>query len=120
KNGKILLFPLNAFLQNPEIFPSQKFVYHNAEITKMELFKGKLFSASLDKSVQFVDLSLTNPNSFVVKLVENNSWIWDISIQQNKNGVDYLLCADENGSLKKYFITAEDHLNYINDLAKRN
>ncbi|MFN6071480.1 MAG: hypothetical protein ACK489_04345 [Bacteroidota bacterium] len=120
KNGKILLFPLNAFLQNPEIFPSQKFVYHNAEITKMELFKGKLFSASLDKSVQFVDLSLTNPNSFVVKLVENNSWIWDISIQQNKNGVDYLLCADENGSLKKYFITAEDLLNYINDLAKRN
>jgi hypothetical protein len=53
-------------------------------------------------------------------LVENNSWIWDISIQQNKNGVDYLLCADENGSLKKYFITAEDHLTYINDLAKRN
>ena len=120
KNGKILLFPLNAFLQNPEIFPSQKFVYHSAEITKMELFKGKLFSASLDKLVQFVDLSLPNPNSFVVKLVENNSWVWDISIQQNKNGVDYLLCADENGSLKKYFITAEDHLNYINDLAKRN
>jgi hypothetical protein len=86
----------------------------------MEMFKGKLFSASLDKSVQFVDLSLPNPNSFVVKLVENNSWIWDISIQQNKNGVDYLLCADENGSLKKYFITAEDHLTYINDLAKRN
>jgi hypothetical protein len=120
KNGKILLFPLNAFLQNPEIFPSHKFVYHNAEITKMELFKGKLFSASLDKLVQFVDLSLPNPNSFVVKLVENNSWVWDISIQQNKNGVDYLLCADENGLLKKYFITAEDHLNYINDLAKRN
>jgi energy-coupling factor transporter ATP-binding protein EcfA2 len=120
KNGKILLFPLNAFLQNPEIFPSQKFVYHNAEITKMELFKGKLFSASLDKSVQFIDLSLPNPNSFVVKLVENNSWIWDISIQQNKNGVDYLLCADENGSLKKYFITADVHLNYINDLAKSN
>jgi energy-coupling factor transporter ATP-binding protein EcfA2 len=120
KNGKILLFPLNAFLQNPEIFPSQKFVYHSAEITKMELFKGKLFSASLDKSVQFVDLTLPIPNSFVVKLVENNSWIWDISIQQNKNGVDYLLCADENGSLKKYFITADDHLNYINDLAKRN
>lgn len=118
KNGKILLFPLNAFLQNPEMIPSQTFVYHNAEITKMELFNGKLFSASLDKSVQFVDLSLPNPKSFVVKLVENNSWIWDISIQQNKNGVDYLLCADENGSLKKYFIKVEDHLNYINDLAK--
>lgn len=120
KNGKILLFPLKAFLENPEIFPSQKFVYHNAEITKIELFKGKLFSASLDKSVQFVDLSLPNPNSFVVKLIENNSWIWDISIQQNKSGVDYLLCADENGSLRKYFIAEEDHLNYINDLAKRN
>ena len=120
KNGKILLFPLITFLQNPETFPSQKFVYHNAEITKMELFNGKLFSASLDKSVQFVNLSLPNPNSFVVKLVENNSWIWDISIQQNKSGVNYLLCADENGSLKKYFISVEDHLNYINDLAKRN
>lgn len=120
KNGKILLFPLSAFLQNPDMFPSQIFVYHNAEITKMELFNGRLFSASLDKSVQFVDLSLPNPKSFVVKLVENSSWIWDLSIQQNKNGVDYLLCADENGSLKKYFITTEDHLSYINDLAKRN
>jgi hypothetical protein len=84
----------------------------------MIFFEDKLFSASLDKSVYFVDLKLENTAAFAVKLVENNSWVWDIIIRKENNGVHNLYCADENGFLKKYYINADDQLNWINNLAK--
>lgn len=118
QNGKILLYSLSDFLQNVRVNPREKFVFHRSDITKMIFFEDKLFSASLDKSVYFVDLKLDNSASYAVKLVENNSWIWDIVIRKENNGVDYLYCADENGYLKKYFINASDQLNWINNLAK--
>lgn len=120
KNGKIVGYPLKAFLQHPEMNPVEKFLYHAAEITKIIHFKGKLFSSSLDKSVYLVDLNLENPSNYVLKLIENKSWIWDIAIQQNKNGVDFLLIADESGIIKKQFISSDDQLNWINEMAKGN
>jgi len=118
QNGKILLYDLSDFLQNVKVNPKEKFVFHRSDITKMIFFEDKLFSASLDKSVYFVDLKLENTAAFAVKLVENNSWVWDIIIRKENNGVHYLYCADENGFLKKYFIDADDQLNWINSLAK--
>ncbi len=118
QNGKILLYNLSEFLQNVKVNPKEKFVFHRSDITKMLFFEDKLFSASLDKSVYFVDLKLENSAAFAVKLVENNSWVWDIIIRKENNGVDFLYCADENGLLKKYFINADDQLNWINNLAK--
>jgi len=118
QNGKILLYSLSDFLQNVKVNPKEKFVFHRSDITKMIFFEDKLFSASLDKSVYFVDLKLDNSAAYAVKLVENNSWVWDIIIRKENNGVHYLYCADENGFLKKYFINADDQLNWINNLAK--
>ena len=118
QNGKILLYDLSGFLQNVKVNPKEKFVFHRSDITKMIFFEDKLFSASLDKSVYFVDLKLENSAAYAVKLVENNSWVWDIIIRKENNGVHYLYCADENGFLKKYFINADDQLNWINNLAK--
>jgi hypothetical protein len=118
QNGKILLYDLSDFLQNVKVNPKEKFVFHRSDITKMIFFEDKLFSASLDKSVYFVDLKLENSAAYAVKLVENNSWVWDIIIRKENNGVHYLYCADENGFLKKYFINADDQLNWINNLAK--
>jgi energy-coupling factor transporter ATP-binding protein EcfA2 len=118
QNGKILLYNLSDFLQNVKVNPKEKFVFHRSDITKMVFFEDKLFSASLDKSVYFVDLKFENSAAYAVKLVENNSWVWDIIIRKENNGVHYLYCADENGFLKKYFIDADDQLNWINNLAK--
>jgi energy-coupling factor transporter ATP-binding protein EcfA2 len=120
KNGKILLYRLSSFLQNPDIYPTEIFLYHTAEITKLLFYKGKLYSSGLDKSVFIADLNLDNPSSFVVQMVDNNSWIWDIQVQQNNNGIDFLLCADENGSLKKYFLSSKDQLDWINAMNKGN
>ena len=117
QNGKILLYPLSDFLQNVKVNPKEKFVFHRSDITKMIFFEDKLFSASLDKSVYFFDLKLEDSAAYAVKLVENNSWVWDIIIRKENNGVHYLYCADENGFLKKYFINADDQLNWINNLA---
>ena len=118
QNGKILLYNLSDFLQNVKVNPKEKFVFHRSDITKMIFFEDKLFSASLDKSVYFVDLKFENSAAYAVKLVENKSWVWDIIIRKENNGVHYLYCADENGFLKKYFINADDQLNWINNLAK--
>ena len=118
QNGKILLYNLSEFLQNVKVNPKEKFVFHRSDITKMLFFEDKLFSASLDKSVYFVDLKLENSAAYAVKLVENNSWVWDIIIRKENNGVDFLYYADENGNLKKYFVNADDQLNWINNLVK--
>ena len=118
QNGKILLYNLSEFLQNVRINPKEKFVFHRTDITKILFFEDKLFSASLDKTVYFVDLKLENSAAFAVKLVDNNSWVWDIIIRKENNWVDFLYSADENGNLKKYFVNADDQLNWINNLAK--
>lgn len=118
QNGKIVLYNLDDFFQNVRINPKEKFVFHRSDITKMIFFEDKLFSSSLDKSVYFVDLKLENPAANAIKLVENNSWIWDIIIRREENGIVYLFFADENGFLKKYFINANDQLDWINNLAK--
>ena len=118
QNGKILLYNLSEFLQNVRINPKEKFVFHRTDITKILFFEDKLFSSSLDKTVYFVDLKLENSAAYAVKLVDNNSWVWDIIIRKENNGVDFLYSADENGNLKKYFVNADDQLNWINNLAK--
>jgi hypothetical protein len=63
-------------------------------------------------------LKLENSAAYAVKLVDNNSWVWDIIIRKENNGVDFLYYADENGYLKKYFVNADDQLNWINNLVK--
>ena len=61
----------------------------------------------IDKAIQkFIE---SNADSLVSVLPIPNEYNPHWAFEEN-----------ENGLLKKYFITAEDHLNYINDLAKRN
>lgn len=119
KNGKILVFSLAQFLENPYRPANQDFTYHRAEITKMFFYQGLLLSGSLDKSIQRVDLQLASPASHVVRLTENESWIWDITMQEDKQGAVFLISADEGGNLRRHFIEASDFLNYINKLANK-
>jgi hypothetical protein len=118
QNGKVMVYALNEFLQNRQIKPRARFVNQRSEISRMIFFENKLFSAGLDKSVYFFDLNLDDAASYAVKLVENNSWVWDMLIRKDNNGVDFLYCADEQGYLKKYFIHADDQLKWINNLAR--
>lgn len=134
KNG-VLHYYLLAGTQTGQIFAFKSpdsltydyvgsFTIHSSEITKIfyDEDQEKTYSASLDNQVKKYNLNFDAINESVktnISLNGHDKWVWDLK-KATVNEVPLLITADENGSIKYWYINQEDLYTKIKSLLPKN
>lgn len=103
--------------------PKFKFLDHSSTITSIFLEEDKnlLFTASLDNKIfrYNIDYASEFIRNSKANYVGHEKWIWDMKTYTNKANQKFLITADEEGNLLKWYINPEEFLDKIESLYKK-
>ena len=100
-----------------------KFLDHSSSITSMFLEEDKnlLFTASLDNKIfrYNIDYASEFIRNSKANFVGHEKWIWDMNTYTDKANQKFLITADEEGNLLKWYINPDEFLDKIELLYKK-